>query len=413
MVKLRYINFTNKLKLILVMLLFMSLFSCSSLIRNVLGNTLIDRHYAPELQKHFFYKEVPYAIINGWIVLKAKINNSEKEYNFIFDTGGVSMISENLISEVGLKDGITKVNLDVNENKIFGLTFLTNLQIGTLNISNLRIDTTTSEIFSNSCKGEIDGIIGANILNQGFFYFNTLEKKLIITNQKAMLPISDFDNPIKIKRFMGQPYIVINGYRKEWLKLDTGYADGDIFINEKSEIIDRKKDKLLKQKTYTIKGLSSDVIKTVSFYKRNIKIGNIDFMVLIKQFQRKEGNGNIGSKFFLNNDIIIDIKHNNFYLKNIIQFKNTDTISNINFTYKNNNILIGSLTKESNIEKMGLKVNDTIYKLNNYRLNEIKNECQFIDFINSKKNNFFPLHLEVKKNTRIEKYIISKQDYYD
>lgn len=403
----------NKLKLVSAILLFTSLFSCSSLIRSVLGNTLIDRHYAPDLQKQIFYIEVPYTIINGWIVLKAKINNSAKEYNFIFDTGAVSMISEHLIPEIGLKDGITKVSLDVNQNKVFGLTFLTNLQIGALSVSNLRIDTTTSEFFSDRCRGRIDGIIGANILNQGVFYFNILEKKLVITNQKIQLPKSGFGKPIRIKRFMGQPYIKIKGYRSEWLKLDTGNADGDIFINENSKIIDNKKDKLLKQKTYPIKGLSSDVIKTVSFYNRIIKIGDIDFRMLIKQFSRKEGFGNIGNKLILQNNAIIDIKHNNLYLKPMERIKTIDTISNINFIYKGNNILIGALTKDSKIEKMGLKVNDTIYQLNNYRVNEIKDECQLSDFINKNKNNYFPLHLEVKKTNRVEKYIISKQDYYE
>lgn len=387
--------------------------SCVPTFRHLIGNKLIDHNYNPKPQKNNFYLELPYEVQFGWIILKAKVNNSEKEYNFIFDTGALSMISEHLIPEVGLKDGTTMVSLDVNENKIFGLTFLTDMQIGQLKLSNVRIDATKSEVFSRRCDLQIDGIIGSNILNQGFFYFNPLENKLVITNQKALLPKSDFSKPIRIKRFMGQPYIKIKGYRSEWLKLDTGNADGDIFINENSKIIDNKKDKLLKQKTYTIKGLSSDVIKTVSFYNRMIKIGDLEFMTPIKQFSRKEGKGNIGNNLVLLNKVIIDIPNNKLYLKPIKPIKIKETISNINFIYKGNNILIGALTKNSKIEKMGLKVNDTIDKLNNYRVNEIKDECQFSDFINKNKNNFFPLHLEVKKANTVEKYFISKQDYYE
>ena len=46
--------------------------------------------------------------------LKAKVNDTEKEYNFIFDTGATTYISEKLIVSLNLKNGINLVSKDVN-----------------------------------------------------------------------------------------------------------------------------------------------------------------------------------------------------------------------------------------------------------------------------------------------------------
>jgi hypothetical protein len=89
--------------------LLLGLLSCSTVVRNVFGNQLIDSHYAPKKQINTFYTEIPYKIEKGRIMIKAKINNSEKEYNFMFDTGAITIISDVLVPELGLKDGVTVV----------------------------------------------------------------------------------------------------------------------------------------------------------------------------------------------------------------------------------------------------------------------------------------------------------------
>jgi predicted aspartyl protease len=225
--------------------------------------------YAPNLQKNFFYTELPYKIENGWITFTAKINNSEKYYNFIFDTGATTMISEKLISELKLENGITSVSKDINGYEISGFSFLTNLTIGELNIDNIRIRSTESDIFSEKCNRKIDGIIGANVLNQGYFYFNYVDKKLIITNELSKLSIDKLKNPIKLKRFMGQPYIKVKGNKKQWLLLDTGYSDGDIILNSNSKIL-CKSDIPIKSKETYLKGIKEEKKINYSIYNKKI-----------------------------------------------------------------------------------------------------------------------------------------------
>lgn len=386
--------------------------SCKVIVQNVIGNHLVDMHYAPQKQTKEFYTSIPFRLENGNILLKVKVNNSRKDYNFMFDTGATTMISNQLINELDLKNGITIVSKDAFNNEISGMSYLTSLKINDLEIKNLRINSVDSVFFSKKCNQKIDGIIGPNVLNQGYYYFNILEKKLVITNIKDKLPLKSFQTPARLKRFMGQPYLQVRGFKKKWLKLDTGYANGFILLNVNSEILN-KEDKLIKQKYSTFRSFSSEIIKTVNYYNRKVIIGNEQFLMPIEQFSRKSGNGNIGSKIVEYNNVIIDVPNKKFYILKNSNIVINDSIANINFRFKNDKIIVGALTKDGNLEKRGIRMNDTISKINNKNVKNIKSICAFDDFKNAYINNIFPLQIEIEKNNQIEKYMISKKDFYD
>jgi hypothetical protein len=49
---------------------------------------------------------VPYTMAGHPIIIKAKLNNSEKEYNFIFDTGALTMIRQEVAKELDLSSSL-------------------------------------------------------------------------------------------------------------------------------------------------------------------------------------------------------------------------------------------------------------------------------------------------------------------
>lgn len=402
-----------KFKIILLLVILISLSSCSSIITNIFGNKLIDMKYAPNLQKNFFYTELPYKIENGWITFTAKINNSEKYYNFIFDTGATTMISEKLISELKLENGITSVSKDINGYEISGFSFLTNLTIGELNIDNIRIRSTESDIFSEKCNRKIDGIIGANVLNQGYFYFNYVDKKLIITNELSKLSIDKLKNPIKLKRFMGQPYIKVKGNKKQWLLLDTGYSDGDIILNSNSKIL-CKSDIPIKSKETYLKGIKEEKKINYSIYNKKIIIGKIENLIQIIQFNKNNKNGNIiGNNIIQKSDVIIDTKHKKLYVNNLNLPKFNDSVSNISFKYKKNVVIVYSLAINSEIQKMGIKLGDTITKINNQSLLNLKSECEFEDFKNKNIRKNSELNIVFKRNNETVNKLFSLKTLYE
>jgi hypothetical protein len=49
---------------------------------------------------------VPYTMAGHPILIKARLNNSEKEHSFIFDTGALTMIRQEVAEELDLSKGM-------------------------------------------------------------------------------------------------------------------------------------------------------------------------------------------------------------------------------------------------------------------------------------------------------------------
>ena len=386
--------------------------SCVSIIRNVFGNQLVDSHYEPNQQIKNFYTQIPYFITDGYIIIKAKVNDTEKEYNFIFDTGATTYISEKLIVSLNLKNGINLVSKDVNGNNVTGLSFLSTLKIGELTIDNLRINSTNSEIFEDAkCYGKIDGIIGSNVLKQGFYYFNSSNKTLIITNQLEKLPKEKLANSQKIKRKMGKIYIPVFGYKKEWLLLDTGYADGNIILNKNSSLVSLNK-KPLKEFEYYLKGLNSEKLTKISCYEQKIKIFKSTINTSLVRINRENSSNSIGNKFIRDNDIILDVKHKKIFAT-ILNKNSVDTIPNIGLKYLNGIVKVNKIVIGSSINLRGIKLNDTVSKINNIKISDFKSECDFLNFKKVLFNKKSSIDIEIFKNKKYNTYSITKKAYYE
>jgi hypothetical protein len=185
-----------------------------------------------------------------------------------------------------------------------------------------------------------------------------------------------------------------------------------LLVNENSKIVSRK-DKQLKQKKMSFKGLFSEEIKTVSYYEREVFIGQNAFLNTIEQYSNKNCNGYIGSKIIEDNDIVIDVPNKRFYLLKVYDTKIDNNIANINFRFKKDKVIIGALSKGGALEDKGITMNDTVYKINNISIEEIKDECELEDFKKKYINNIFPLIIEINKNNKFQKFTISKKEFYE
>ncbi len=401
----------NKKNILPLFLLFVCN-SCIPTLRNLVGNQVIDRNYNPLPQSLPFYTEVPYQIEDGFITIKAKMNNIGKDYNFIFDTGATTMVSDSVAKELKLEYGEILVLKDANGSNVNGMTYITNLSIRELDVKNIRVNSSALDIFEKKCNHKFDGIIGANVLKQGYYYFDVATRKLIITNQKDKIPLIKLQNAVPLKRKMGQPYIYMKGNRNEWLLFDSGYANGNIMINNKSKLI-KHQQKPIKQIYYPLKAMVSEEIKLGSFFNQKIQLGNFTSIMQIVKYEK--GNNNlIGNQLIQNNDVIIDVLNNKFYITPFQKQTANESISNINFVYKNNAIVVSKLTKNSSLQKMGININDTIVSINNKSLEGIKTACDFDQFTSqmgiNKQND---IKIEIKKNNKIEKYSISQKQLYE
>jgi len=97
--------------------------------------------------------KIPFKKLGPHILVKAKINDSKNDYNFIIDTGGVTLIDKTVVQELGLKQRGPMA------------------KITTLNLSGYRIEnifcftTFDFNIFRGSGT-TIHGIIGSNLMER-------------------------------------------------------------------------------------------------------------------------------------------------------------------------------------------------------------------------------------------------------
>lgn len=389
-----------------------SLFSCKTVTLKMFGNTLTDKMYNPEKPKELFYTEIPYTIEDGFITLKVGFNNSDKKYNLIFDTGSNSYVSEMFLKELEIKE-LTNHNggKDVHNQDINGDTFKTNINLNGLIVKNIRFISIKSVIFEDSCGVKLDGILGKNVLNLGLFYFDANRKILIITNQIDKLPNTAFNNPITLKRYVGQLYFNTKIENKKIkLKLDTGYSDGLILINKNTFSLNNSNK--IKYKNILVSGLSSTFISEQQHFEKKVKIGINNYNMPITT---TDMNVNvIGNQIIQNNNVLIDVNNKKMYINAIESLNYKKEVNNIDFSYLGDKFIISGLSNNPNIINKGIQIKDTLIILNNKSLNEFENYCEAKEYIKTQlKKEKFPLLLEIKSKDSIKKITITASDYFD
>lgn len=177
------------------------------------------------VQKNYF-KAIQFDNIGGLIIVKAVIQG--ETYQFLLDTGAANAISKKLydklkppiLSEMDMKDG----NGALGKMKMVNIKALTFGDVVFEDIPTIVIDS----FIVMDCL-QIDGFIGSNMLKNSIVQFSYPEEKLILTDNLALLHLSE--NPVSDIEFLSEqsnPYIGI-GLRGDveggdFALFDTGFT---------------------------------------------------------------------------------------------------------------------------------------------------------------------------------------------
>ena len=115
------------------------------------------------------------------ILIKAKINNSAKEYTFIFDTGASAVaVSKKVVDELINVENNSEIKATdaVNTSQKMKVISLKFLKVGDVEVQNCEVGVLDSDIFK-SFGIKIDGLIGNNFL-KFFLVKMDFEKKVLI-----------------------------------------------------------------------------------------------------------------------------------------------------------------------------------------------------------------------------------------
>jgi len=206
------------------------------------------------------------------IFVKGKINGSQREYDFLLDTGGLTFIDKEVAKELGLKTRGNMAKMDL-------------LETGDVSISNIFAFTTFNSERFIKYGIPFNGIIGSNLLERFRVILDYRNQKFVISSDKeaSAESIEGYRIPFTNHRVNNAPMIdcTINGNLTVKAMVDTGQPYSIVFPLDYLDKLDVKNNpSLVKSKGIMIKWPGTNTIDSYlgrldRFQQGNVKIDNL------------------------------------------------------------------------------------------------------------------------------------------
>lgn len=338
---------------------------------------------------------IPFIYQEGKIIIKVEVDN--KAYNFVFDTGAITVIS----NEHKFKAFATEFNLDATdangENKLYNVYSTDKLKIGKERFKDLKfISADISWISERACM-KIDGILGANAMD-GKIWTIDFENKTINFDDRILLN-TKLPNPILIPfkkhHFTKTPSISVKINEKDYdFEFDTG--SNMAFSVDNSIFNTVKKGFFLESEGYLAQGLHSNSTGKGYFSFTNVEIGDGKFEHELLLGVGEKSINLLGTLFMENYLVVINFKEDN-----VLLYKNNADKT----TYENFGIALADIEGKVKIvrkwnfsETSTLNLNETIAKFDEM---EIKNSKDVICEINKRMKNNNKISIETESGTKL------------
>jgi len=386
------------------------------------------------LEQSGFYCEIPFEF-RKLIIVKVRLNNSEKWYDFILDTGAPTIISDSTLKEI-LRENTHMKELKVNDRSVAlkeSIIKLQNFQVGDLNFKDVgALVMDASKMGMMNCLG-FDGIIGYNILKTCIFQINFRDQKIVICDQPEKMNYTRQATRLSYTVEIQETPLIrvtLNDTLTLDLTLDTGH-NGSLTIGDSSLVDLYQKhfpDRIAKRfarPPITIRGEEKN-IKVISddylCLLRNIRIGDMHFgnsLVTLRKENRKRGNGLMGAAFLQNFIVTLNYKEKVVYLfplkKEVFSAKKPSFGMEV-VPFKDH-VIVGAVYAGSLAEKSGLEVGDQVIQVDTVPLTGLSPEtlCGFFlgekAILDFEKDSILVLYQKSRKNhfITLHKYDLFKQ----
>jgi len=401
------------------------------------GRYLLIKYLKSELQAKLtgctisssgFQTTIDFEYINNWIVVKVKLDGSDKEYPFLFDTGAQTVILDSLLKEIR-NHGVASITSGTKKesakhafrNEIITLKGLT---IGDVRFTDIGAITAKSSEWGMLNCITAYGVIGYNVIQTCCFQIDYVKKKIILTDHVDYL--SNFNKidwvGYKPAMNMETPLIpaVINGDIKVDLFFDTGKSGGVSLLSSKlyKNVIEKFPDKSAKfiySPSIRIRGedkkqRNSALLKTETF-----KIGKSishHLIISLEDIQEREFSGSVGNRYFENFIITLDYANKRVgFISN--PYTPCEDLLSYGFTCTpdGKSIFITSVYLDSEPAKKGILPGDEVISINGVRIADLQEEmfCKmYRDEFNLISEEDSILFMELRKNGEIRKFEFKK-----
>lgn len=344
-----------------------------------------------------FRTEIPFEINHGLIVIKVKLNGSDKEFEFILDSGApVSIILGEAFEHSKAKTVMTYKVSDSQGNTTRNDYVMLNVEIGDLLFKDVfaAYSANASEYISCIAAG---GLIGADLMQTANWQIDFANKQIVISDlKKSSLPdLKDYQKVSFSKRapFGAMPWLTVLPGLTVDLKVN-----GELFKNVlvdlgSSGTLDLRKtattDKAFKNEpkevmmgitSFGLFGTPAQTDTTFYYTSSSIYMEKINFNNHAIHID-KQNISLLGTGIFSDYTMFIDFRKKNLYLKPVIKENKTADEKDFGFSpiydSKSRTCYVGNLYEGASAMKAGLKLRDTIVEINNEKLQAFNNYCEF------------------------------------
>ncbi|WP_312900908.1 aspartyl protease family protein [Chryseobacterium taichungense] len=358
-----------------------------------------------EVQMSHAVEKVNLKFENNLPFVKVSING--KLYNFLFDTGAPTVISQAIYNELNLTKKYKKSIKDSDEKvqqQIF--TELPEMKIDELvfkNVGAVVLDLNSAEL---SCL-KVDGIIGANQMAKLFWKVNYSQNSLEASKDLSLFDIGDYEIVIPFESQLQKTPIVQTSVLNKEIKLtfDTGFSG-------RLEVVSNNIDpKTLQHLVKTFGTRTTGAFGTAMpasgyiFRADSMKMGNTMFKNEIMATGKTDY---IGNDFFKDFVFILDWNNNKIYMKRI--GTSPSTLESFGFSYRfvNGNAMVTFIFEEENFP---LKMGDAIISINGIKLENLDQDMVCHYFINRLEKDQNTLSIKIKRGGSIIDVKLDKKNF--
>lgn len=309
---------------------------------------------------------IPFHDDDGFIIINGRINNSEKQYRFIVDTGaGVVVISDKVAAELQLEKKMFGRVSDYYATKAVDIVPLNRLTVGEMGVENFGAMVMNIEILN---EYQVDGLIGYDFLK--FFNIEIDYEHHLLTLSRENIPADP--TAFKTKLYLKPTRQIATELKIGTVRVDTIIDTGSTgkyyltiplsFLNEHKSILSGKPVEIRGTAIASAVSDSTGIITRIN----SVQLG--DFHA--ENLPAILDNGNsivLGSQFLSHFKVVI-----NFPVMEMSLMPNTGMVMNTNvFSYgfgvlgkdEAGRIYICAIFEGSPAERAGLEVGDEIKKI--------------------------------------------------
>jgi hypothetical protein len=324
------------------------------------------------ISSHPIESTIPFDMKAHAIIIKARVNDSTKEFNFILDTAALTVVDQKTASELGL-NGEVEVELNDSAGKTKKVKLA---KLGILSIGDVKVKDSAAVIADLSDIG-CDGIVGSSFLRYFRVTIDYRHRLLTFSDSKKSVPANDGEVVIKFKPEMTQGFApkiecTVDKSIDTDAFIDTGHPGIGLPTEIMRKLKEFKEGEVLESEGSMSSGLAGSSDKDYLLRMDSLSLGKLEFNN-VPCASSGTHEVLIGQKALSHFLVTLDYPAGEMILKRYENDKYETNVFSWGLALKRDKgrVVVKGLMKGSPAARSGIKVGDEVFTVNSMDVSQL------------------------------------------